>query len=148
MLFHLDFKSKFCRRTRQNLSRFFLDKRSALCYNAVCKEKNLTGGAALMAKDLSVCALLDTYGAFLSGRQRDIMSHYFNDDLSLAEIAENEGTTRQAVSDIIRRGEATLKRYENECGYLSKMSEIKKICASEAADADKVKRIAEIADGF
>ena len=101
-----------------------------------------------MAKDLSVCALLDVYGAFLSGRQRDIMSHYYNDDLSLAEIAENEGTTRQAASDIIRRGEALLKRYENECGYLKKVSEIKKICLSGISDAEKVAKIGEIADDF
>ena len=70
-----------------------------------------------MAKDLSVGALLDVYGAFLSDKQRELMSHYFNDDLSLAEIAENEGTTRQAVSDIIRRGEAQLRKFERECGY-------------------------------
>lgn len=77
-------------------------------------------GAAHTAKDLTVCALLDVYGAFLSDKQREIMSHYYNDDLSLAEIAENEGTTRQAASDIIRRGETLLKKYEAECGYQKK----------------------------
>ena len=101
-----------------------------------------------MAKDLSVCALLDVYGAFLSGKQKDIMAHYYKDDLSLAEIAENEGTTRQAVSDIIRRGEAQLKRYESECGYLKKVSEIKRICASDTPDNEKVAKISGIADDF
>ena len=101
-----------------------------------------------MAKDLSICSLLDVYGAFLSGKQREIMSHYYNDDLSLAEIAENEGTTRQAASDIIRRGEALLKKYEDECGYYKKMSEIKRVCKSGASDAEKVKIIGEIADDF
>ncbi|MBR4910482.1 MAG: DNA-binding protein [Clostridia bacterium] len=101
-----------------------------------------------MAKDLFIAALLDVYGAFLSEKQREIMGHYYNDDLSLAEIAENEGTTRQAVSDIIRRGEALIKKYENGCGYYKKISEIKKICESDADSADKVVRISEIADNF
>lgn len=101
-----------------------------------------------MAKDLYVGALLDVYGAFLSDKQREIMSHYFNEDLSLAEIAENEGTTRQAVSDIIRRGEAQLKRYEKECGYESKISELKRICADNFSADEKIKKISEILDEF
>lgn len=101
-----------------------------------------------MAKDLFVAALLDVYGAFLSEKQREIMWHYYNDDLSLAEIAENEGTTRQAVSDIIRRGEIMLKKYENECGYYKKVSEIKRLCQADIAADIKVKRIIEITDEF
>lgn len=101
-----------------------------------------------MAKDLTVCALLDVYGAFLSDKQREIMSHYFNDDLSLSEIAENEGITRQAVSDIIRRGEAQLKRYEKECGYESKISEIQKICSSDISDRDKISGVIKIVEDF
>ena len=101
-----------------------------------------------MAKDLFVAALLDVYGAFLSEKQREIMWHYYNDDLSLAEIAENEGTTRQAASDIIRRGELALKKYENECGYYKKISEIKKILSSDAEAEAKIGAISEIADDF
>ena len=101
-----------------------------------------------MAKDLFIGALLDVYGAFLSEKQREIMWHYYNDDLSLAEIAENEGTTRQAVSDIISRGEATLKRYENGCGYYGKISEIKRVCNAEADDKSKVAQILKIAEDF
>ena len=99
-----------------------------------------------MAKDLYVGALLDVYGAFLSEKQRELMSHYYNDDLSLAEIAENEGTTRQAVSDIIRRGEAQLKRFEKECGYEKKISALKSICVSDIADGEKIKRISAIVE--
>lgn len=101
-----------------------------------------------MEKNLSVSALLDVYGAFLSEKQREIMGHYYNDDLSLAEIAENEGTTRQAASDIIRRGEALLKRYESECGYYKKISEIKRILSSDAGDGEKLAAVSEIADDF
>ncbi len=101
-----------------------------------------------MAKDLSVGALIDIYGAFLSDKQREIMSHYYNDDLSLSEIAENEGTTRQAVSDIIRRGEAQLKKYESECGYLAKILAIKSICEADISNEDKVKRISDVIEDF
>ena len=101
-----------------------------------------------MAKDLSVGALLDVYGAFLSDKQRELMSHYFNDDLSLAEIAENEGTTRQAVSDIIRRGEAQLRKFERECGYADKIAKLKKICESEGPAEGKLDRISAIIEDF
>lgn len=101
-----------------------------------------------MPKNLFIGALLDVYGAFLSEKQREIMWHYFNDDLSLAEIAENEGTSRQAVSDIIRRGEAVLKKYENECGYYKKISDIKKILNSDAGDGEKLSAISVVADDF
>ena len=76
------------------------------------------------------------------------MSHYYNDDLSLAEIAENEGTTRQAASDIIRRGETLLKKYEAECGYQKKISAIKDIVRSDAGAAQKLARVSEIAEDF
>ena len=101
-----------------------------------------------MAKDLTIGALLDVYDIFLSKKQRDMMSHYYNDDLSLAEIAENEGTTRQAVSEIIRRGEATLKKYENECGYYAKISGIKVILISDIKADQKIKEISEIVEEF
>lgn len=101
-----------------------------------------------MAKDLSVSALLDVYGAFLSDKQRELMSHYFNDDLSLAEIAENEGTTRQAVSDIIRRGEAQLRKFERECGYTDKIAKLKRICESYDSAENKLDKISAIIEDF
>ncbi len=101
-----------------------------------------------MEKNMYIGALLDIYGAFLSEKQREIMSHYYNDDLSLSEIAENEGTTRQAVSDIIRRGEALLKKYESECGYHRKISELKKICEADISDDVKVKKISAVIEDF
>ena len=101
-----------------------------------------------MAKDLYIGSLLDVYGAFLSKKCREIMEHYFNDDLSLSEIAENEGITRQAVSDIIRRGEIALKKYEAECGYHGKLSLIKQVLHSDKSDDKKVSEISEVIDEF
>ena len=59
-----------------------------------------------MAKDLGITILLDFYGDMLTEKQRDFLGYYYNDDLSLSEIAENEGITRQGVRDSIKRAEA------------------------------------------
>ncbi len=80
-----------------------------------------------MAKDLYVSALLDVYGVFLSEKQRTFCEFYYNDDLSLSEIAENEGITRQGARDIISRTESQLKKFELECGYCEKFLLLKKL---------------------
>lgn len=63
--------------------------------------------AAKAGKDLGFSILLDYYGMVLTEKQRNILTEYYNDDLSLAEIAENYGITRQGVRDAIKHGEAT-----------------------------------------
>lgn len=78
-----------------------------------------------MGKNLYISSLLDVYGEFLSEKQRKITEHYFNDDLSLSEIAENEGVTRQGVSDLIRRTETQLESYEEKCHYCERFMKLK-----------------------
>ena len=56
-----------------------------------------------MAKDLGITILLDFYGDMLTEKQRDFLGYYYNDDLSLSEIAENEGITRQERLGLARR---------------------------------------------
>lgn len=70
-----------------------------------------------MAKDLTVSSLLDVYGAFLNEKQRELTEYYYNDDLSLSEIAENVGITRQGVRDSIKRAEQQLYALEEKCRY-------------------------------
>ena len=53
----------------------------------------------------------------LTEKQRNILTEYYNDDLSLAEIAENYGITRQGVRDAIKHGETTLKELEAKVGF-------------------------------
>ena len=67
-------------------------------------------------KDLEYSILLDHYGPVLTQRQRDILTEYYNEDLSLSEIAENFGITRQGVRDAIKHGEATLREMEDKIG--------------------------------
>ena len=69
-----------------------------------------------MAKDLKISFLLDFYGEMLTQKQREVIEYYYNDDLSLAEIADNEGITRQGVRDSIKRGEAVLLEMEERLG--------------------------------
>ncbi len=67
-------------------------------------------------KNLHIGILLDLYGELLTERQRDIMEMYFHDDLSLSEIAEQNGISRQGVHDAVRRGAEALEEYEQKLG--------------------------------
>lgn len=96
-----------------------------------------------MPKDLSISTLLDFYGTFLSEKQRNLLHHYYNEDLSLSEIAENEQITRQGVRDLIKRGELQLKRFEQECGWCNKIQSLQKILEKnpESIDINDIKDI-------
>lgn len=67
-------------------------------------------------KNLRTGRLLGIYGGLLTERQCDIMTMYFDDDLSLSEVAEQFGISRQGVHDAIKRGEETLDNYEKVLG--------------------------------
>ena len=76
--------------------------------------------AAKAGKDLGFSILLDYYGMVLTEKQRNILTEYYNDDLSLAEIAENYGITRQGVRDAIKHGENALKELEEKVGFAAR----------------------------
>ena len=59
-------------------------------------------------KDMQISLLLDFYGDMLTEKQRDVIELYYNEDLSLAEIAAHSKITRQGVRDSIKRAESTL----------------------------------------
>ena len=61
--------------------------------------------------------LFDFYGELLTDRQKEFFDLYYNEDLSLAEIAENNGITRQGVRDAIKRGEGTILELEDKVGF-------------------------------
>ena len=69
-----------------------------------------------MAKDLHITFLLDFYGDMLTDKQREVVEGYYNEDLSLAEIAEEKGITRQGVRDAIKRAEQQLIEMEERLG--------------------------------
>lgn len=77
-------------------------------------------------KDLEYSILLDHYGSVLTQRQRDILTEYYDEDLSLSEIAENFGITRQGVRDAIKRAEQQLLEMEERLGLARRFQEIQK----------------------
>lgn len=72
----------------------------------------------LLADRFTVIRLFDAYARLLTPRQQELVSLYFHDDLSLSEIAERMGVTRQAIHDSIRRSLAELFRYEELLGVV------------------------------
>ncbi|MFQ9873147.1 MAG: YlxM family DNA-binding protein [Oscillospiraceae bacterium] len=76
-------------------------------------------------KNLDVVVLLDFYGQLLTDKQREVLELYYDEDLSLAEIAQNTGSiTRQGVRDSIKRGEAILFEMEEKLGLVARMERI------------------------
>ena len=80
-----------------------------------------------MAKNLDVIILFDIYGEMLTQKQQDFICYYYNDDLSLSEIAENEGITRQGAHDQIKRAEAKLLEWEEKCHYCEQFLKLKEL---------------------
>lgn len=78
-----------------------------------------------MAKDLQISFLLDFYGEMLTEKQREMIEFYYNEDLSLAEIADNQGITRQGVRDSIKRAEAQLLEMEERLGLARRFHEMR-----------------------
>lgn len=93
-----------------------------------CKEKSLTAlffyaillWGEKMAKDFNTCLLLDYYGSLLTKKQQLCLSLYYNEDLSLSEIAEEIGGTRQAALDLIHRAEKRLQQIEAQLQLVQK----------------------------
>lgn len=77
-----------------------------------------------MAKDLEMGYLLDFYGEVLTPKQREMLRQYYNDDLSLSEIGENFGITRQGARDAIKHGEQTLQELEAKVGFAARYRSI------------------------
>ena len=91
-----------------------------------------------MAKDLSMCSLIDTYSAVLTENQRNVLRMYYDDDLSLGEIAELEGITRQGVRDSIKRGEAVLLELESQLHFADRFSSFYAITESIRSNAKDI----------
>ena len=77
-----------------------------------------------MEKNVRIGWLLDFYGDFLTEKQRSLMDMHYNEDLSLGEIAERSGITRQGVHDALKRGAATLEGCEQRLGLMARYIEV------------------------
>ena len=85
--------------------------------------------------------LFDFYGETLTERQKEFFDLYYNEDLSLGEIAENYGISRQGVRDVIVRAEASMQEIEDKTGLIRRFMQMQpKIAAIEEA-AQKIKTL-------
>ena len=75
----------------------------------------------MFEKNLQIGYLLDFYGDILPERKRSVMDMYYNEDLSLSEIATEIDISRQGVRDIIKKTEEELYFYENKLGLAEKL---------------------------
>ena len=80
--------------------------------------------------------LFDFYGDLLTQRQREFYDLYYNEDLSLAEIAENYGISRQGVRDVIVRAEAAMSEIEEKTHIMRRFHQSKAAIAAIDAAAD------------
>ena len=74
-----------------------------------------------MEEKLKISMLCQIYGNLLTQKQRELIDDYYNNDLSLSEIAENNNITRQAVRDNIKKGEKKLFEYEEKLMIMKRM---------------------------
>lgn len=100
--------------------------------------------------------LFDFYGDLLTDKQREYYDLHYNSDLSLFEIAEMNGTSRQAVWDIIRRAEQTLREIEAKTGLVARalqrraalahLAQLVEALPDSEVKREIIRRLAEIED--
>lgn len=83
--------------------------------------------------------LLDFYGQLLTEKQWECFDLHFNEDLSLSEIAEQSGISRQGVWDNIRRAEATLRELEEKTGLVRRVMELERELEETREELRRVK---------
>ena len=78
-----------------------------------------------MEKLVQVARLFDTYGSLLNEKQKDVINCYYNEDLSLNEIAQNNNKSKQAISDMIQRSVDKFFEFENELSLIKKKNQLR-----------------------
>ncbi len=103
----------------------------------------------MFEKNMRIAFLLDFYGDVLDEHAKSIMKAYYEDDLSLAEIAEGENISRQGVRHIIKKSEEQLDFLEQRLGLAAQFTEIEKISlalseiAKEISGTDGLRKYSE-----
>ena len=85
--------------------------------------------------------LFDFYGEVLTPRQKEFFDLYYNEDLSLAEIAENYGISRQGVRDVIVRAEAIMTDLEDKTGLMKRFMLMQQQVQAILAAAEKIQTV-------
>ena len=91
-----------------------------------------------MENHVKISILLDLYGKLLTQKQYNFLNDYYNLDLSLSEMAENYHITRQAVRDIIKKGEAKLFDLEESLKIMERNKQVEEKIACILAKIAKI----------
>ena len=89
-------------------------------------------------KTVEMTLLFDFFGDLLSERQREYFDLYYNDDLSLSEIADMKGISRQGVRDVLSRAQSSLEEYESKTGVVARFMELRGSIARLSGTADRL----------
>lgn len=92
----------------------------------------------MFKKDMHISLLLDFYGDILSERRRELTGLYYNDDLSLSEIAEISGISRQGVRDAVKKSEAELLDLEKKLGLAGRYEDLRVQLARISAELNTI----------
>ena len=93
-----------------------------------------------MENNVKISMLNQIYGKLLTKKQYEIIDDYYNNDLSLSEIAENNNITRQAVRDILKKGEKKLFEYEEKLMFMKRMLNQEKRIEKVLAELTKIQK--------
>ena len=93
-----------------------------------------------MENNVKISILNQLYGKLLTQKQSEIIEDYYNKDLSLTEIAQNNGITRQAVRDIIKKGEKKLFDYEEKLLFMKRTLETEKRIERALEELTKIQK--------
>ncbi len=111
--------------------------------------KKYEGSVSKLEEKIKISILLELYGSLLTKTQQNYMDLYYNEDLSLSEIGENEQITRQAVRTILVKSKKKLQEYEQKLKFMQKQEKIKeqieilektKITEEQQKIIDKIKK--------
>ncbi len=91
-----------------------------------------------MDKYVEISILLQIYGKLLTKKQLNVLDNYYNDNLSLSEIAENNNISRQGVRDLLKKGEDKLFEYEEKLGFMKKMKKNEQTIKTILAQLNKI----------
>lgn len=97
----------------------------------------------MKGKPLEMSLLFDFYGETLTEKQRELFDLYYNEDLSLAEIAENAGITRQGVRDSVKRAEHALREMEDRLGLVARYGDTEKHAEALAREVERLSALNE-----
>ena len=93
-------------------------------------------------KDLEFIELYEVYKELFTANQRRLLDGYYDYDLTLSELAEESGTTRQSVYDAVRKTKVTLNEYESKLGLLKLKKKLEEF--SETLPEDKKNELKNI----